>query len=29
MIAQADELGLTAIGISDRNSFAFLFRGYD
>jgi error-prone DNA polymerase len=29
MVAQADELGLTAIGIADRNSFAGVVRGYD
>src|SRR5690242_4943995 len=29
MVAQADELGLAAIGIADRNSFAGVVRGYD
>jgi error-prone DNA polymerase len=29
MVAQADELGLTAVGIADRNSFAGVVRGYD
>src|SRR5689334_14828941 len=28
MVAQADELGLMAIGIADRNSFAGVVRGY-
>ena len=29
MVARADELGLTAIGIADRNSFAGVVRAYD
>ena len=29
MVATADELGLTAIGIADRNSFAGVVRAYD
>jgi error-prone DNA polymerase len=29
MVARADELGLTAIGITDRNSFAGVVRAYD
>jgi error-prone DNA polymerase len=29
MVARADELGLTAIGIADRNSFAGIVRAYD
>ncbi|WP_119271762.1 error-prone DNA polymerase [Taklimakanibacter deserti] len=29
MVAAADELGLTAIGIADRNSFAGVVRGFD
>jgi error-prone DNA polymerase len=29
MVARADELGLTAIGIADRNSFAGAVRAYD
>ena len=29
LVARADELGLTAIGIADRNSFAGVVRAYD
>ena len=29
MVARADDLGLTAIGIADRNSFAGVVRAYD
>src|SRR3981081_1083056 len=29
MVARADELGLAAIGIADRNSFAGVVRAYD
>ena len=29
MVATADELGLAAIGIADRNSFAGVVRAYD
>ena len=29
MVARADELGLSAIGIADRNSFAGIVRAYD
>jgi error-prone DNA polymerase len=29
MVAAADELGLAAIGIADRNSFAGVVRAYD
>src|SRR5205809_5595180 len=29
MVARADALGLTAIGIADRNSFAGVLRAYD
>ena len=29
MVAQADALGLTAVGIADRNSFAGVVRGFD
>src|SRR3974390_1123495 len=29
LVARADELGLTAIGITDRNSFAGVVRAYD